>query len=403
MRTFVRSLLVCAGILLARPAAAQDEPQWIRDLEKRIDAAVEAAVPHIEAAADAISRMVEEQLGEPPRPPRARRSLRQQPPEPPQPPQTPRPGARPPRPPRPPVDDDRRRGPEYTDNFSRTLKFPRGGSLELSNIAGDVVINGVQSDDLHIEAVKRVRDGNQNDARELLRELDVQVTERGGVVEVKTEFPRRRNVSGSVDFTIALPSGANVSVRTVSGDLHITNVRGELRADSVSGDIVTASIGRLRRVKSVSGDVTITYSEGDDVSGGTISGDLEVRGLKARSVEFEAVSGDLRFTDAECERLALKSISGDIDYTGRLARNGRYELQTNSGDILVTPTGNTGFDVEASTFSGDIRSTFGLSVRGVGNSLNGRGPGRSVRGSVGDASAILSLRTFNGDIVIGKR
>jgi hypothetical protein len=400
MSTFTRvaCLAVAGCLLLAGPAAAastadQQEPEWVRDLEKRIDAAVEAAIPHIEAAADAIARAVEEQLGEPPRPPRAGR-----------------PG-QPPRPPRSQRDQDRDRdradrgrGPEYTEPFTRTLKLGRTPSLELSNVAGDVVITGGNGDEIRIDAIKRVRDTNEADGRARLRELEIKVIERGGVVEVRTEYPQRRNFSGAVDYTISLPVASNVSVRTVSGDLRITNVRGELRADSVSGDILTSSVGRLRSARSVSGDVQITNAEGDDVGGGTISGDIIVRGLKARSVDFEAVSGGLRFTDAECERLNLKSISGDIDYTGRLARNGRYELQSHSGDITVTPTSNSGFDVEASTFSGDVRSDYGLTVGGPGNNLVGRrGPGRSVRGSIGDASAILSLRSFSGDIVLSKR
>jgi hypothetical protein len=59
--------------------------------------------------------------------------------------------------------------------------------------------------------------------------------------------------------------------------------------------------------------------------------------------------------------------------------------------------GDTGFDLNANTFSGEVRSDYPLTLR-----RGGRGArfGQSLRGSVGDASAVLDLRTFSGTISI---
>jgi DUF4097 and DUF4098 domain-containing protein YvlB len=231
--------------------------------------------------------------------------------------------------------------------------------------------------------------------------MSIVVSERTGLVEVRTEFPRRRNWSGGVDYTVALPNGANVAVRTINGSVRITNVRGELRAETVSGDVIAGSLGRVRSLKTVSGDLQVTDAEGEDLTLGTVSGDAIVRGLKARSVEVESVSGDVRFTDVECERVSATTVNGDIEYAGRMARSGRYDMQSHSGDIRLIVPSNAGFDVDASTFSGDIRSDFQLSGA---QPAAARGPrARSVRGTVGDASAILTLRTFSGDIIISPR
>jgi hypothetical protein len=316
----------------------------------------------------------------------------------------------PPRPPRParPAREDRPRGPEITENFSRTVRLGRNGTFDLSNVAGDVVITGGGGDDVRIDAVKRVSSGNEADARSALGELEIQVNERSGLVEVRTELPRRRNLSAAVDFTIALPSGANVAVKTISGDVRVTNVKGDLRAESISGDVILSTVERLRAAKSVSGDIEIGEATGEDVNASTVSGDVIVRKLRSRGVDLESVSGNLRFTDAEAERVNLRSISGDIDYEGKLARSGRYDMQSHSGNIRITPVGNPGFDIEASTFSGDVRSDFQLTLRGgtPGNALTGRDRprlNRSVRGAFGDASSILSLRSFSGNIAVIKR
>ena len=220
---------------------------------------------------------------------------------------------------------------------------------------------------------------------------------------MRTEYPRRRNWSGGVDFTVSVPRDASVALRSVSGTVKVTNINGELRAETVSGDIITMTAKKLRVAKTVSGDVEISESEADELSLGSVSGDVIVNRLKGNGFDAQSVSGDLRLTDVEIDHASIRSVSGDIDYSGRLARNGRYQFQSHSGDIRVTPADAKGFAIEASTFSGDVRSDYALTLQtSPGNSFT-PGRNRSVRGSFGDAGATLTLQSFSGDIVIVKR
>jgi len=295
------------------------------------------------------------------------------------------------------------RGPEYTENFSRTVRIGRTGALDLQNVAGDISVTGGGGDDVRIEAVKRVRHPNEAEAKVLLSEIAIEVADRGGRVEVRTEYPRRRNWSGGVDFTVSVPRDASVALRSVSGTVKVTNINGELRAETVSGDIIMMTAKKLRVAKTVSGDVEISESEADELSLGTVSGDVIVNRLKGSGFDAQSVSGDLRLTDVEIDHASIRSVSGDIDYSGRLARNGRYQFQSHSGDIRVTPADAKGFAIEASTFSGDVRSDYALTLQTSPANSFTPGRNRSVRGSFGDAGATLTLQSFSGDIVIVKR
>lgn len=294
---------------------------------------------------------------------------------------------------------EERRGPEVTEAFSRTLTLGRSGTFELTNRAGAIVITGGRGDQVRIDAVKRARGPNEAQARELLAAVQIEVAERTGLVQVRSVFPRVRDLSASVDYTVALPDSSNVVVRGVSGGIRVTNVGGDLRAESVGGDVVLADVRRLRSVRSVSGDIEITKAEGQETAAGTVSGSVTVRGLDADAFTAESVSGAVRISDVEVDRVRLRSLSGDLEFTGRLARGGRYEMESHSGDIRVQPDG--GFDVEASTFSGGVRSDLELRSA-AGESGNGR-PGRMLRGTRGDAGAILTLRAFSGDVTIAGR
>ncbi|MBI4263714.1 MAG: DUF4097 family beta strand repeat protein [Acidobacteria bacterium] len=352
-------------LVLAAPAAAQD-PDWLRALERGV-----------EAQAHALARVFA--LDE------AQRGLRGR-------------GA-----------DDPRFGPEVTERVSRTVRLDRTGTLDLSNIVGAIVVTGVGGDEVRIEAVKRTRNPNEASARADLEAVQIEVRELGNRVDVRTEYPRgRRNLVVAVEFTVSVPQDASVGVRTVSGDVRVTNVRGELRVDATSGSVQVSSARRLVAVKSVSGDVQVTDAQADGtVSVTTVSGHQVIRGLKARGVESQSVSGGLTLTDMDCERTDLRTISGNITYSGPLARAGRYEAQTHSGNISLAVAAG-GFDVEASTFSGDFRSDYALTLGGGQVETGGRGrrPGpsnRAIRGRFGDGGALLSLRSFSGNIAITRR
>jgi DUF4097 and DUF4098 domain-containing protein YvlB len=303
---------------------------------------------------------------------------------------------------------DSRHGPEVTERFSKSVRLGRTGALDLSNIAGDIVVTGGSGDEVRIEAVKRVRTRDESSSKARLEELRIEVTEAPNRVEVRTVYPReRRNYSGSVDFTVTMPTGGSATIRSISGDVRVTNVKGELRAESVSGNVITSGSTRLSLVKSVSGDIEVTdaASEGE-VTVSSVSGDLIVRGLKARTIDLGSVSGDVTLTNVTCERATVKTTSGNVEYGGPLARSGRYEMIAHSGSVRLEISGTTGFELEATTFSGDVRSDFPVTLR-AGNDddreRRGRRMNRSIRGSYGDASAIVTLQSFSGDIVITKR
>lgn len=297
-----------------------------------------------------------------------------------------------------------RRGPELTERFSRTARLGRNGTLDLSNISGDIDIRGGNGDQVRIEATKRVRHRDESEAKSTLEAVQIDVVESPNRVEVRTEYPRRtRNVSVSVDFTVTMPENASATVRTVSGDLRVASVNGEVRLESVSGDVVATGVRRLVQAKSVSGDIDVSdVSAESEVTLSTVSGDLTVRTVKARALDVGTVSGDARLSSVETSRANIRSVSGGIEYTGALQRNGRYEMNSHSGDVRLSVTSDTGFDLDATTFSGNVRSDIPLTLR-TGQENDRRGRARSIRGSYGDASAILSLKTFSGDIVIARR
>jgi DUF4097 and DUF4098 domain-containing protein YvlB len=307
-----------------------------------------------------------------------------------------------------------RSGPESSERWSRTFKVGPTGSLDLSNISGDIVITGGAGDEIRVEAVKRANGHDGNDTRRQLEGVTIEASDRGGRVEISTTYPREQNSHVDVDYTVHVPTGAAVSVRSVSGNIELTALKGEARLETVSGTVTTTNSRQLARVKSVSGDVSVSDgSSGDVLSLGSVSGNLTVRRLKARTLEVQTISGDLSLTETVCDRVQAKTVSGDLQFAGPLAKAGRYEFNSHSGDVRLSVHGTVGFEITASTFSGDLRSDLQLSGRDTnaaavpaGDDDRRHGPGRhgprrqELRGTFGDGSAIVMVQTFSGDLVV---
>ena len=304
-----------------------------------------------------------------------------------------------------------RQGPEETDRQVQTFKVGADGALDLSNISGDVRVTGDDGNEIRIEAVKRVRHRDANEARRLLQQLRVEAVQIGGRIEVRTLYPRRndqsreRGLSARVDYVVTVPVAAAVAVKTISGNAVVAKVNGEVRAETVSGDVSVTATPNVASARTVSGNVMARDVGGaNTLSLSTVSGTVTASGLKARSLECGAVSGSIELSGIQVERLLAKSVSGDIEFGAVLAKGGRYEFGAHSGNIRVILASDVGFELDASTFSGSVRSDFPVTLRSqTASSRDRRDANRTIRGAYGDAGAILSIKTFSGTVVISRK
>ena len=292
---------------------------------------------------------------------------------------------------------------EQTDRFTRTFKAGADGQVFLGNISGDIKVTAGGAGEVTIEVVKTARARSDEQARELLTLVEVEVTERAGRIEARTRYPRFENRSGSVsvDYTVTAPPGVRVDARSISGDISLSGITGAVNAETTSGEVVIQNGARVEQARSISGNVEIQGVDQDGtLEASSVSGDVRVRDVKVRRLDLSSTSGNVEVGPVTCETAELKSTSGNVDYTGTLQRGGRYEFRTHSGTVRVTISGDIGFELDASSFSGSIDSELPITI---GGTTGGRSSRRSVRGTYGDGSASLEVSAFSGDVIIRKR
>ena len=292
---------------------------------------------------------------------------------------------------------------EQTEKFTRTFKVGADGQVVLDNLAGDIVVTAGGTGEVTIDVVKTARARGDADAKEQLALVEVEVTERAGRIEARTRYPRMegRSINVSVSYTVTAPPGIGVDARSISGDVRISGIKGSVEAESTSGEVVVENGERVERAKSISGDVDVQGVKQDGtLEASSVSGDVRVRDVQVRRLNLSSTSGDVVVGPITCEAAEMTSTSGNVEYTGSLQRGGRYELRTHSGSVRLTVTGDVGFELEASSFSGSIDSEFPITI---GGSTGGRSSRRSIHGTYGDGAASLELSAFSGDVIIRKR
>src|SRR6187402_2043092 len=101
---------------------------------------------------------------------------------------------------------EQRQGPEQIEKVTQTYKVGEGAALDLSHLSGDIRVTGGGGNEIKIEATKRVRHRDPEQAKRLLEALRIDFNNFNGRIEVRTIYPRRgsfgNNVSASVDYVI---------------------------------------------------------------------------------------------------------------------------------------------------------------------------------------------------------
>jgi len=304
---------------------------------------------------------------------------------------------------------------KFEEPFSQTEPLEPGGKVEVRNISGDIQVRTWEKNEVKIEALKVSRAESKEKAEENARKVKINVYREDGILKVKTEYPEKRtkNLNVSVDFTLTVPSGAPVKAASVSGDIRLEDIGGKAVAGTTSGDVEIHGAAAGARAASVSGDVTATDVKGglyaksvsgdieaDRVTGdtelSTVSGEVTAQGIEG-DLEAGSVSGDIRLRDIRgAEVVKAKSLSGDVLYDGELGAGTRISLKAHSGDVVAVLPGSSAFDLEASTFSGDIESAFEVLA-------SGKIEKKSLKGSVNGGGADVRLETFSGDITLKKK
>lgn len=259
-----------------------------------------------------------------------------------------------------------------------------GGTIEIDNLAGSVVVTGWSSSELEVTGT-------------LWRGAErLEITGDPGNLRVKVVLPKNAREVEDTDLKIQVPSSSRVEVGAVSAWITVSDVTGRLELQSVSGDVTVTGRPEGLEVESVSGEISVEEAPaGAELE--TVSGTVKV-GRANGQLEAASVSGDVVVTSGVLEKAELATTSGDIRCSADLVGSGTIELETMSGSIVLEVPSSVGGDFELSTFSGSIRSDLGPAPERTSKYT----PGEELKFSLGGGPRVTAS-SFSGSVTLKTR
>lgn len=251
-----------------------------------------------------------------------------------------------------------------------TFVVPEGARIVIEHIEGDIHVTGIGG----------------REARVVLddEEGGVHVRSQGGTITLGA-----RNRGDDADLFVWLPEDANVSVAGHEGDVTVSGLAGGAVAiRTADGDIAIDGVGRAE-VATLDGDVAVANAGAVAVN--VADGDVEIERVSG-NVTIHGIDTDIVVTDADARAVSITAVSGDLWYEGAVYEGGSYSFSTHDGDVTFALPEGTGAQLSVSTFDGEFVPHFPVQFRS--------GDMRGGEFLVGDGSAAVALKSFDGDILL---
>jgi len=246
------------------------------------------------------------------------------------------------------------------DRTSVSFSDPaRPGWVKAHTINGGITVKAHEGKDVIVEARLRRHEDGEHDRgdrypgmrRLQARSTGLEVEESNNVIVVKTESWR-----APADLVIQVPVGTSLQLGCVNdGNIVVDQVRGEVEAQNVNGAITLNKVSGTALANTTNGDVTVSFARLDP----------------GKTMSFVTLNGNV---DVTLPRAAKANLSLRIDNDGDIYSD--FEIATRAAPV-ASEAGRRGKD-----------GRFVMKVD------------RAVYGSINGGGQELSLKTFNGDILL---
>ena len=251
----------------------------------------------------------------------------------------------------------------------RVFPLKPGGELAIESQNGRITVEAWNRPEARVQITRIVRANDEKRARELLKDVQADVSVGPDRISIKSRYPKRNETVGiwdvlgqrvtsmNIHYYVQVPVATDLVLETSNGDLQIKGTSGDLDGQTVNGGI---------EVRSVSGPVEVSTTNGN--------------------IRLASVSGA---THAETTN---GEVAAELTQVGGA---GQVELSTTNGDVKVLLPAAVKVTLDATTTNGRVRVGYPVD-RESGSTA------RTLRGRIGGGGVTLLLRTTNGNIVVDK-
>jgi hypothetical protein len=240
-----------------------------------------------------------------------------------------------------------------TDTWSRTYKIPEKGRFELINVNGKITAEPTDGTEVIVEGRRTAKARSDEAAKEALAKLEIKEEVGDTTVRVESRPPRFNGGFGGheIEWTIKVPKGVIVDLRTVNGGVRLNDLSNEIHAKTTNGGVRGENITpSVIEASAVNGGIEFSLGSPldstDSVDLETVNGGvtLDLPSESKATISARCVNGGVKVDGLD---IAREDQSNESDKRRRLngTMNGggaNVKLNTTNGGIhLSRSSGNT--------------------------------------------------------------
>lgn len=197
-----------------------------------------------------------------------------------------------------------------TDTWSRTYKLPEKGRFELINVNGKITAEPADGAEVIVEGRRTAKGRSDEQAREMLAKLEIREEVGESAVRVESRPPRTSGFGGhQIEWTIKVPKGVIVDLRTTNGGVRLNNLSNEIHAKTTNGGVrgenITPSVIEASAVNGgIEFNLASPLDATDSVDLETVNGGVTL-GLPSESkatIAARCVNGGVNVDDLDIAR-----------------------------------------------------------------------------------------------------
>ena len=216
---------------------------------------------------------------------------------------------------------------EKTETEEYTINTHNKTKISLDNTRGDIRIFRNTSDSLLRIKIEKIAYVKEKDLDKPIKYLKVKIDTSGSVVNINTEYYKETkffNFSFSdenrLNLELHVPDGNMIVIENISGDLLMTDITNDVKADITNGDVKLEKVYGNTKLDitngKVTGDLDSTKGLIIDVTNGKVNlnlGESFSGKFKLDVTNGKIIKEEFDFTDVKEEKKSFEGKLGDKD------------------------------------------------------------------------------------------
>ncbi|MGD9897767.1 MAG: DUF4097 domain-containing protein [Calditrichaceae bacterium] len=237
------------------------------------------------------------------------------------------------------------------ETFKKRVPSEGKELLILENKNGNIDIRTWDKNEIEIIAYKKVRSSDMDSAREMMKELEIEILMTGSKVEIITGRPDKEHGSSgffswllsggdnnySINYEINVPEKLDLNIQSTNGSINLAGCEGRLRLETTNGNIKAEEVSGLIRSKTTNGAINASFGKvypDDDMTFTSTNGSIKIYLPENLNADFKAqttngsINCELPVTEYYSQ--SKRTVSGMINEGGA-----QIYLKTTNGSIKL--------------------------------------------------------------------